>query len=196
MPTSQINPFLINLLKHEDLKVEDSPTVSQLPGKYTQLIVKNKKLITPIIKENHHMMTCKSCGRKGKYDVGQLVINVEEEVKPARASRHIQMTGYFRCKHCNAAGDWELPSSIYLQSIVSTLSMGSSETTIVGKSLLFDGSWHLYSTDAEVHLLRILEENPHDSFIWNRLVYFAIEKCREMQLKVQSIATQIFSVLT
>jgi hypothetical protein len=169
MPTSQINPLLINLLKHENLKVDDSPTVSMLPGKYAQLIIKNRKSVTPLIEENYHMLTCKSCGRKGKYDVGLLVMNVEEEEAPTGASRHIQMTGYFRCKHCNAAGDWELPSSIYLQSIVGVLPIGSSKKSSVGKSLLFDGSWHLYTTDAEAYLLRKLEENPHDAFVWNRL---------------------------
>lgn len=171
MPSAQINPLLIQLLADKEAsEIPDSPTPKMLPGKYVKTIIKNKESLNPIIKKNHQMLTCKSCGRKGKYDVGLIVMNIEKDSKTKKISDDMQTTGYFRCKHCNAAGNWELPASLTMSAITSLLPAGHKQKrTIVGKSLLFDGSWHRFSTDAEEHLLKILQENPQDSFVWNRL---------------------------
>lgn len=172
MTNSQINPLLINLLLDQEiLTMQDSPTTSALPGKYVKTILKNKKSLSPIIEENNRMLICKSCGRKGKYDVGLLVLNVDKKTKIENILDNIQMTGYFRCKHCNAAGNWELPTSLLMLSMVNALPLGNGtpKGSAIGKSLLFDGSWHRYTTDAEEYLLNLLKENPEDSYIWNRL---------------------------
>lgn len=171
MPNAQINPLLIQLLlDHEASKIPDSPTTNMLPGKYIKTILENKKSLNPIIAENNQMLTCKTCGRKGKYDVGLLVVNIDKK-KSENISDNIQTTGYFRCKHCNAAGNWELPTSLIMLVMTSVLPFGDGITkrSTVGKNLLFDGSWHKYATDAEEHLLNILKEKPQDSFVWNRL---------------------------
>jgi hypothetical protein len=169
MSNSQINPLLIKqLTDQENSTVPDFPTTSLLPGTYVETILKNKKSLTPIIEENYQMLTCKSCGRKGKYDVGMLVVNVDKQSKTDPMSDSIQTTGYFRCKHCNAAGNWELPTTLHMLAMTSVLPMGR-KRSVVGKNLLFDGSWHRYSTDAEEYLLDLLKKNPQDSFVWNRL---------------------------
>lgn len=171
MPNSQINPRLIQLLlNQENGNIPKSPTMSMLTGKYVKTILKNKDSLTQIIKENYQMLTCKSCGRKGKYDIGLLVLNLEKK-KTEGMKDNIQTTGYFRCKHCNSAGNWELPTSLIMLSMMSVLPFGegTQKQSTVGKNLLFDGSWHRYTTDAEEHLLNILKENPQDSFVWNRL---------------------------
>jgi hypothetical protein len=171
MEKSQINPILIQLLlDQETSKIPDSQTTNMLPGKYVKTILKNKKSLQPIIEENNQMLTCKTCGRKGKYDVGLLVVNIDKK-KTENISDNIQTTGYFRCKHCNDAGNWELPTSLIMLSMTSVLPFadGILKRSTVGKNLLFDGSWHRYTTDAEEHLLNILKENPQDSFVWNRL---------------------------
>jgi hypothetical protein len=28
---------------------------------------------------------------------------------------HVQTTGYYRCKHCNAAGNWEFPERFIIE---------------------------------------------------------------------------------
>ncbi|OIJ20561.1 hypothetical protein BKP45_08735 [Anaerobacillus alkalidiazotrophicus] len=172
MATSQINPQLIHLLlDQKTINLQDPPTTKALPGKYVKSILKNKKSLSPIIEENFQMLTCKSCGRKGKYDVGLVVVNIDKKTKTENISDNIQTTGYFRCKHCNNAGDWELPDSLLMQSMISALPImdGISKKSMIGKNLLFDGSWHRYTTDAEEHLLNLLKENPKDSYLWNRL---------------------------
>jgi hypothetical protein len=170
--TLQINPLLIHqLLDQETLHEQGSPTAGTLPGNYVKTVLKNINTLTPIIEKNNHMLTCKSCGRKGKYDVGMLVVNVDKKTKTDNIADNIQMTGYFRCKHCNSAGNWELPNSLLMQSMVSVLPYdnGLAKQSMVGKNLLFDGSWHRYTTDAEDYLLDRLKENPQDSYVWNRL---------------------------
>lgn len=116
------------------------------------------------------MLTCKSCGRKGKYDVGTLVLNMD---KKGTSNEHIQMTGYFRCKHCNNAGDWELPNSLLVSVIVGTLPLleGAEprHNITFGKNQLFDGTSHQYITDAEEHILQLLKDRPDDAYLWNRL---------------------------
>ncbi|WP_299093872.1 type IV pilus biogenesis/stability protein PilW [uncultured Metabacillus sp.] len=151
--------------------MSDCPTTNLLPGKYVKTILQNKKSLNPIIEENNQMLICKSCGRKGKYDVGMLVVNVDKEKNPDNISDTIQMTGYFRCKHCNDAGNWELPTNLLMFTMFSALPLGNSgqKQSTIGKNLLFDGSWHRYTTDAEEYLLNLLKENPQDSYVWNRL---------------------------
>ncbi len=171
MAHSQINPLLIQMLTGKDSG--ESPTRSALPGAYVREIFRNKEQLSPIYEKNHHMLTCKSCSRKGKYDVGILSVNSEEVVKDGDTQKHIQMTGYFRCKHCNEAGNWELPNSILISIMVGSLPLlGGSESNpnvSFGKNQLFDGTSHQYATDAEEHLLQILKERPRDAYIWNRL---------------------------
>lgn len=170
LPSAQINPLLIRQLTNKDIaKIPTSPSLSWLPGKYARLVNKNKKNIKRYFKENPFMLTCKSCGRKGKYDVSLMMINTEEE-NPAN---HIQTTGYFRCKHCNDAGNWEMPSQFLMDAMTGIIdaqgTFGDESKCEIGKSLLYDGSWHLFSSDAETHLLNQLQEEPNNSFIWNRL---------------------------
>lgn len=167
MTKLQINPLLIQLLSGQESSItSDFFTTSSLPGKYVDAIFQHKQSLIPPIEENYHMLTCKSCGRRGKYDVGMIVVNVDKENKEENMIDNIQTTGYFRCKHCHDAGNWEFPSSFLTQAMASVLQFGNS---IIGKNLLFDGSWHRFATDAEEHLLHLLKQNPQDAYIWNRL---------------------------
>ena len=37
------------------------------------------------------------------------------------------------------------------------------------ENLLYDGSWHLFSSDAETYHFHKLESDPNNSFVWSRL---------------------------
>lgn len=85
MVKAQINPKLVELLTHKErTAIPDSPTTSWLPGKYVMMIYKSKDQVNRNFPENHFMLTCKSCGRKGKYNVGIMLIdpNAEKIYKP------------------------------------------------------------------------------------------------------------------
>ena len=174
MAGAQINPLLIQLLTGKEFTdIPNSPTRSWLPGKYARLINRKKEFIKRIYRENLYMITCKSCSRKGKYDVGLMLIN-NDKSEVEKPGSLIQTTGYFRCKHCNEAGNWEVPSEFLMAPVLGLIEQSIDSPKLekkctVGKSLLFDGSWHLYSSDGEMHLLQLLKEEPGNSFIWNRL---------------------------
>ncbi|MBO1005897.1 tetratricopeptide repeat protein [Pseudogracilibacillus auburnensis] len=179
MTNFQINPRLIEMLGTSTVPESgqsevQSLTISILPGKYVRSVYRNKKEITQIFKENHHMLTCASCGRKGKYDLGLLMVNVDrnKDKEDGEPLHDLQMTGYFRCKHCNDAGNWILPDSVKMMALDGIIPFGAGlgdGNVEVGQNLLSDGSWHQYASDAEEHYFRLIEGNPDDSFLWNRL---------------------------
>src|SRR5690625_3429675 len=118
MSGAQINPLLIHLMTKQPLnEISSSPTISALPGKYGRLINRQKNTIEKVLTENFYMITCKSCGRKGKYNVGMLFFE-PERVKDGKTDDVVQTTGYFRCKHCNDAGNWEMPVQFKLFTMV------------------------------------------------------------------------------
>lgn len=173
MPGAQINPLLIHQLTGREIsEIPESPTRSWLPGSYARLIHKHKEQIDRHFGENSFMIKCKSCGRKGKYDVGLIVVNAGRE----EPEKSVQTTGYFRCKHCNDAGNWEIPSEFMMAAVTGALASSVSgledrqeDRFMVGESLLYDGSWHPFASDAEEHLLNQLKRDPNNVFLWDRL---------------------------
>jgi len=104
MEGAQINPQLIQLLSGKEVtEIPESPPKSLLPGKYAELVSRNGKKIQRYFEENELALTCKNCGREGKYDVGLIVVNDDPEKLDEEPGSIIQTTGYFRCRHCNAA---------------------------------------------------------------------------------------------
>ncbi|HLR62666.1 MAG TPA: hypothetical protein VK097_09525 [Lentibacillus sp.] len=171
MPGAQINPMLIQQLTNKNItEIPESPTVSWLPGKYTKLINKDKSKISTRNAENIFMIKCNSCQRKGKYNVGLMVVNSDLKNNVKDAANRIQTTGYFRCKHCNDAGNWEMPPEFKLAPLRLINSENLDEESVTtGKNQIYDGTSHILSSDAETHLLHKLREEPANAFIWNRL---------------------------
>lgn len=82
MANAQINPRLIQLLLNKSAsEVPTQPTRSMLPGKYVRIVNKNKDLMSKYYESNHQMLTCKKCGRKGKYDIGSVFLDIEKSQK-------------------------------------------------------------------------------------------------------------------
>lgn len=170
MSGKQINPKLIQALTGRELdSISPSPKNKELGGKYVKTIVDRRSMIEPMFPKNEIMLQCKSCGRKGKYDIGLVSFDIPEKKEDIKSTEH-QMTGYFRCKHCNAAGEWEKSTELYMMSIAAMLAPDMSEGQFeFGKTQLFDGTSHQYATDAEEHLLSLIAKSPNDGFLWNRL---------------------------
>ncbi|WP_421381690.1 tetratricopeptide repeat protein [Bacillus salacetis] len=169
MPKHQINPRFIHALTGEGLdSIPVSPINSAVKGNYIKTIRDNRKSIGDS-SGNEFMLTCKACGRKGKYDVGLVVVNPDFQ-KEDEVSSYLQLTGYFRCKHCNAAGEWKDSNDIKMLAL--TAMMGPemmSDRCHVGQNSLFDGTSHQYATDAEEHLLTKILARSEDAYLWNRL---------------------------
>lgn len=176
MPTYHqgIAPTLISLLTDtSEQLLPERLTVSMLHGRITKKIARKRKEISPQNPANKHMLTCVSCGRKGQYDLGKVVVHRDISKtgnnEPADA---IQCTGYFRCKHCNGAAGWELPSdfSFFLFSgMFQKLAVGSSHRMQFGVLQLFDGYEPKWATDGEHHIFQRMRTEGQSGFLWNRL---------------------------
>lgn len=170
MSKKQINPKLISALTGKELdSISPSPVNKDLGGKYVKMIIDRKSKITPIFGKNEIMMKCKRCGQKGKYDVGFISIDIPEKKEDIDNTIR-QMTGYFRCTHCNAGGEWEDSDEVLMLSIMTLMDPDEfSDLCQIGKMQLYDGTSHQYATDGEEHLLQKIAKDPNDGFIWNRL---------------------------
>ena len=151
-------------------------TISMLPGEYARLIQKNRSLIIPFRKPHVLRLKCLNCNKGGQYDIGMLAVYLNNPDKGKHDDRsieeHAQMTGYFRCKHCNSAGNWEMPtqfSLLIMSAMMSKLASIENEHYFVGELRLFDGTAHRFATDSEEHLLSKLSQTDDPALIWDRL---------------------------
>lgn len=182
MPTEHqgISPTLVSMLSGKDeASLPPRLTVSMLPGQYPSVIFRNKALVACDFPVNEHMLTCRHCGRKGKYDLGMVLVDAAFETRSKvladqTTEDRMQCTGYFRCKRCNAAGEWDVPPSIHLLVMVAMIEQlapvrTSPERVTLGHTTLFDGYRPKWATDGEEHFLAMLREQRQDAFVWNRL---------------------------
>lgn len=175
MSNLNINPLLIHALTGEPMEdIPLSPKIAELPGKYVKLSAKNIKKIPPIYPDNSQPLICKNCRKKAKYNLGHVTINLGK-YKAEHAEKgddYIQSTGYFRCKQCNSAGQWEITNEYSMMAISALLIASTSskdDRFSFGKNQLFDGSSHKYASDAEEYLLEKIMNDKNDSYLWNRL---------------------------
>lgn len=178
-PHAAINPRLISAITGQDPKtVKEKPTFAMLPGQYASKVISRKDKLRPVYKPNKHYLICGHCGRKGKYDLGLILFNANRWFKNGQERQklnfmdYIQATGYFRCKHCNGAGNWESASPFLQLGIWGGLLMGTQSDAggySTGELRLFDGSSLRWVSDGEERFLDKLQEAGHDGYLWNRL---------------------------
>jgi tetratricopeptide (TPR) repeat protein len=176
MPTYHqgISPTLVSLLTDtSEQLLPERLTVSMLPGRITNKIARKSKEISPRNPVNKHMLTCLSCGRKGQYDMGKVIVHRDiwktGNNEPADA---VQCTGYFRCKHCNSADGWEMPGDFnffLFSGVLEKLAVGSSRQMQFGIIQLFDGYEPKWATDGEHHIFQRMRTEGQSGFLWNRL---------------------------
>ena len=164
MSGKQINPLFIQALTGKPItQIPASPTFKHLGGKYVKSIVDQLKKVSLVFSENKINMTCKNCGKKYKYNIGTICVDVEKD-------RNMQLTGYFRCKNCNSAGQWEDSSELYMYAISALISPNRDELPVhFGQLQLFDGTCKKYASDGEEHLLSLIAASPDNALLWNKL---------------------------
>lgn len=167
-----INPFLISIATGQSVNsVPLRPTVALLPGKYPKIVYKFIKKINFQFPENIFRLKCQRCKKSGDYDLGTLVLDTANN----KTLNKFQAVGYFRCKHCNDAGEWEISSR--MQTILAgKMAAETNEPpdeeisgVVFGQALIdseFAPSW---GSDAEKYFLDKLANNPQDFYLWNRL---------------------------
>lgn len=176
-----INPFLIHVLNGK-VPERSNPTISMLPGEYVRMVVKNKDKVSQVLPSNVEFLKCRDCGKKGKYDLGVICFNLDKYGRSRKGTQKtednlemedcIQTTGYFRCKHCNSAGNWEF-SSDFLFKMTTKLMMRTflkeDGDFQFGKIHLFDGYAPRYATDSEEYLLKKIQDEGQSGLLWNKL---------------------------
>lgn len=170
-----ISPALVSMLTGKDESLlPPRLTISMVPGRYVTKIARNKALVAPQHPVNKHMLECGQCGRQGQYDLGYIAFSLpkHEERNWAADSGGMQCTGFFRCKHCNAAGDWRVSSTFSMfqfSAAMAELTGSRSASMGFARIHLFDGTEPKWATDAEGHLLGKLRSEGPDAYIWDRL---------------------------
>lgn len=177
-----INPLLISLVTGQELaEIPDSPSARYLPGKYGKTISKIIADIPNHFSENRYKLACTQCGKNAEYDLGQIAFDMEKyskmkEFNEAAWSEKYQFTGYFRCKHCNAAGPWQMPEHTSTTLTIATMAAMLQTTAglekdnfIFGRMETSEGLFFPLTTDVEEYYLDMLKQNPSDAWIWNRL---------------------------
>ncbi|QDR82812.1 tetratricopeptide repeat protein [Sporomusa termitida] len=167
-----INPFLISIAAGQPVNnVPLRPTVAFLPGKYPKRAYKFMQKINRQFPENIFRLKCAICGKNGDYDLGTLILDITDK----NTLNKFQAVGYFRCKYCNAAGDWEV--SPRMQTVlagkmaVETIEPIEKVATgiVFGQALIDSEFAPAWGSDAEKYFLDKLAKNPQDSYLWNRL---------------------------
>ncbi len=176
-----ISPLLVSLLREtRQDQLPERVSIDMLPGKYVKAVAQNVHKVSRRHPKNKVWLICRRCRRKGRYDVGLVLIdsaakssNQNEASDLTASAEHIQCTGYFRCWHCDAA-DWELPAQFYLfiltHLITQHLLVHKRHPRVkVGLLSLFDGFVFQWATQGELHLLQQIQTKGQDAYIWNRL---------------------------
>jgi tetratricopeptide (TPR) repeat protein len=171
-----INPLLISIATGQDVEhVSSRPTIAMLPGKYPKLIYKHLKTVNGEFPETIFRLTCAQCGKGGDYDLGTLVVPATVGEDEKRIEK-IQALGYFRCKHCNTAGEWILSSrmrTMLAGKMVAAAALNvknkQSDEVIFGEALIDNDFAPRWGSDAESYFLQKLVETPDNAYFWNRL---------------------------
>ncbi|WP_026703213.1 hypothetical protein [Salibacterium aidingense] len=175
-----INPALYELLA-EDTLPEDVvlPESSRLPGRYVQEVTAHLKNMPRFFRRNRHMLTCRQCGHRAKYNIGQPLLDYSEIdtsqliTQEMTAADKVQFPFYFRCENCNTAGEWDwserLEKSVYLGVLGNAENPDDPSIPVNGESRLFDDYKPTWTTDGEEHLLHYLRKDPENAFLWYKL---------------------------
>ncbi|WP_332651502.1 tetratricopeptide repeat protein [Lysinibacillus sp. 54212] len=166
MSGKQINPKLIHALTNQPLtNIPTSPTFKHLGGIYVKSIVDQLKKIETPQPKNEMMMKCGKCGHSGKYDIGIVAISVSVNGK----KQSQQLTGYFRCKHCNAGGPWKDSPELLMFTMSALMAPQRNLPVHFGEIQLSDGYEPPYATDGEEHYLKLIAATPMNGLLWNKL---------------------------
>lgn len=130
---------------------------------------------------NKYKLICPACERGGEYDLGLIVVDMEKfQSSGKNAKSHaidvLQFGGYFRCKHCNAAGNWQFPDNTRTMLSFTVLNVTlnkvlgvKNDSVVLGKLATFDRKTFRWSSEAEEHYLGKLDKKPDDAWVWDRL---------------------------
>jgi len=118
-------------------------------------------------------LRCGVCERTGEYPVGRVFVDPHGRGKETDwLDKSFGFTGYFHCRHCGAGGPWHLTrgSEMMLTALLmEALASPEHARVFLGKTAMFDGTFTRWPAQAEAHLKGLIEKEPGDYYLWNRL---------------------------
>lgn len=119
-------------------------------------------------------LVCGACKKRGRFRVGTVVVAPEfvKRGPDEPIDAYVGFTGYFRCRHCDAGGPWELTDATRarLLALLVLHAVGAGDLPIfIGEARTFDGRSFRYPTESEAHLKGLINAEPARAFLWVRL---------------------------
>ena len=116
-------------------------------------------------------LKCGKCGYAANYQLKQIFIS-PKNADSEHFEDSVSFGDYFRCKKCSSGWPWELTGQAHLALsvlLLGSLAGGEDERLTLAVPQLFDGTPVRSAAQAEEHLLGIIEREPENAFVWNRL---------------------------
>ncbi len=118
-------------------------------------------------------LKCGKCGHIGKYSAAPIYVDPQKSDKADDVSERVYYGGYFRCAKCGSGWPWEVtPDALAAITLLMMQKVGDPEGVVAlefARPQLFDGSIGYSAAYAEDYLKAVLDKDPENSFIWDRL---------------------------
>ncbi|RSL34061.1 tetratricopeptide repeat protein [Salibacterium salarium] len=175
-----INPKLYYMLtNHPVPETETHPTSALLPGQFAHVAAEQLNKMSRFFRRNRHLLTCEQCGHREKYNIGQplldysLVDRSKLVTQEMTVMDKVQFPFYFRCVHCNGAGEWKwsdrLEKSVYLGALGNTENPDDPSIPLNGESRLFDDYKPKWATSGEDYMLDLIQKDRSNADLWYKL---------------------------
>jgi hypothetical protein len=117
-------------------------------------------------------LKCGGCGHVARYETETVYIDAEFRDKSKPPKDYVSFSSYFRCRKCKSAWPWEFtPDAVIAVTGLMLLKVAGvdDDRLVFGNARMYDGTRFRSPAQAEDHLLGILEREPDNAFVWNRL---------------------------
>lgn len=109
-------------------------------------------------------LVCAACGSKQTYDVGTVIMKEE-----ATGNERFQFTNYFRCRHCDSPGPFEVADHLKIIAEIPRGKLRKHPKVLQGRMELFDGAMHQTVAMSEEYLKRLIAKDPNNAFLHTRM---------------------------
>ena len=110
-------------------------------------------------------LACRQCGHADDYTVGEWLLDPDDP-------SDLDGLGFIRvvwCVECGAGGPWKVLNSVPVTRAILLGLVGEGPPLRRARLRLFDGTMVQYASEGVEHLRRLLETNPDDPFLHDRL---------------------------
>jgi len=117
-------------------------------------------------------LECAKCGHTARYETKEVFVDPDARSTSKRPEECVSFGSYFRCRKCKSAWPWKLTpdATLALTALMVAKAAGIKDDRLVfGVARLYDGTPFRSAAQAEEYLLGILEREPDNALVWNRL---------------------------